>query len=174
MYNGAPLSPGANPTLAFIMRRAGRPVGELDFAVRPSSHGLLVGQVLIPAAGPGIGITKVSLTIPERTVRVRAGRRMSTVPFLTAPTTCTGAWTFGLTTTSAGRKPIVASDREPCVPADDHPPAETGAHAPGSAPGQPLALGRGQRLVAVGLGAAGVGRARLGRRGEARRRAATR
>ncbi|HET9103395.1 MAG TPA: hypothetical protein VFN55_08575 [Solirubrobacteraceae bacterium] len=117
LYNGLPLTPGAVPTLAFILRVGGRPAGELDFAVRPSPRGLQLSQVLVATAGPGIGITKVSLTVPDRTVTVRSGRRTSTVHFLTAPTTCTGAWTFGLTTTSAGRRPMVATDREPCVPA---------------------------------------------------------
>ena len=117
LYNGMPLIPGSVPTLVVVTRVAGRPTGELDFVARPTAQGLLVGQVLIAQAGTGIGITRLSVTIPNRTVTVKAGHRTSTVSFLTAPTTCAGAWTFGLTTTSAGRKPLVATDREPCVPA---------------------------------------------------------
>lgn len=115
VYNGAPLFPGSVPTLAFIIRVGGRPTGELDFAVRPTPHGLQIGQILGPVSGPGIGITKVSLSIPDRQTSVKTGRKMSTVHFLTTPTTCRGAWTFALTTTSAGRKPLTATDRQTCL-----------------------------------------------------------
>ena len=98
-----------------ITRAGGRALGELDFVVRPTTHGLTVSQIQIPDAGPGIGITKVSLTIPDRRTSVRVRGRTHTVHLLQAPQSCPGAWVFALTTTSAARKPLTAVDREPCV-----------------------------------------------------------
>jgi len=113
VYNGKPVF-GA-PTIIMITRVAGRATGELDFVVRPSRSGLTVSQILVPTAGPGIGITKVSLSLPERHVIVRVKGRVGTVHLLQAPRTCSGSWTFSLITTSAARKPLTATDREPCV-----------------------------------------------------------
>jgi hypothetical protein len=114
IYNGAPLL--GLPTLIMISRVGGRAIGELDFVVRPATRGLIVSQILIPDAGPGIGITKVSLTIPDRHATVRVKGKARAVHLLQAPQTCSGgAWAFALTTTSAARKPLTAVDREPCV-----------------------------------------------------------
>jgi hypothetical protein len=113
IYNGAPLL--GLPTMIMISRVGGRAIGELDFVVRPTPRGLTVSQILIPDAGPGIGITKVSLNIPDRHASVRVKGKTTTVHLLQAPQICRGAWSFSLTTTSAGRKPLLATDREPCV-----------------------------------------------------------
>jgi len=113
VYNGKPVF--GVPTIIMITRVAGRATGELDFVVRPSRSGLTVSQILVPTAGPGIGITKVSLSLPERHAIVRVKGRASTVHLLQAPRTCSGSWTFSLTTTSAARRPLTATDREPCV-----------------------------------------------------------
>ncbi len=114
LYNGTPVL--GLPTLVMITRVAGRATGELDFVVRPSMLGLTVSQILVPTAGPGIGITKVSLNIPDRHTTIRVnGKPTRTVHLLQAPRTCSGSWTFSLTTTSAARRPITATDREPCV-----------------------------------------------------------
>lgn len=113
IYNGKPLL--GLPTVIMISRVAGRASGELDFVVRPSTRGLTVSQILVPSSGPGIGITKVSLSIPDRHTTVRVKGRTATVHLLQAPQICSGSWTFSLTTTSAGRRPLIATDREPCV-----------------------------------------------------------
>ncbi len=113
IYNGKPVF-GA-PTLIMITRVAGRATGELDFIVRPATAGLTVSQILVPTSGPGIGLTKVSLSIPDRHTTVRFRGTASTVHLLQAPRTCSGSWTFSLTTTTAARKPLTATDREPCV-----------------------------------------------------------
>ena len=115
LYNGAPAMTGAPTSLALIARVRGTAQGELDFLVKPSARGLVVSQELVATSGPGIGITKLSLTIPDRRTTVRVKRRTTVVHLLDAPMTCTGGWPFSLTTTSAGRKPLVATDREPCV-----------------------------------------------------------
>ena len=115
LYNGAPATPGGPTSLALIARVHGTAQGELDFLVKPSAHSLIVSQELVATSGPGIGLTKLSLTIPDRVTTVRVKRHTTTVHLLDAPTTCTGSWAFSLTTTSAGRKPIVATHSEPCV-----------------------------------------------------------
>ena len=115
LYNGAPPTAGGPTSLALIARVRGRPEGELDFLVKPSPHGLIVSQELVATSGPGIGITKLSLTIPDRETTIRVKRHARVVHFLDAPMTCTGSWPFTLITTSAGRKPLVATDSEPCV-----------------------------------------------------------
>jgi len=103
------------PTIIMITRVAGRATGELDFVVRPSRSGLTVSRILVPTAGPGIGITKVSLILPARHAIVRGKGRASTVHLLQAPRTCSGSWTFSLATTSAAHRPLTATDREPCI-----------------------------------------------------------
>lgn len=115
LYNGAPQAAGAPTSLALVARVRGTAEGELDFLVKPSARGLVISQELVATSGPGIGITKLSLTIPDRSATVRVKRRRTLVHLLDAPPTCTGSWPFTLTTTSAGRKPIVATHSEPCV-----------------------------------------------------------
>lgn len=115
LYNGAPQSPGGPASLALIARVHRAAAGELDFLVKPSPRGLIVAQELVATSGPGIGITKLSLTVPDRTTTIRVKRHPSVVHLLDAPRACTGSWPFTLTTTSAGRKPLVATHSEPCV-----------------------------------------------------------
>lgn len=113
VYNGKPML--GVPTIIMITRVAGRATGELDFVVRPSRSGLTVSQILVPTSGPGIGITRISLSLPERHTIVRVKGRSTPVPLLQAPRSCPGSWTFSLTTTSAARRPLTATDREACV-----------------------------------------------------------
>ncbi|MGH2867155.1 MAG: hypothetical protein ACRDNK_06240 [Solirubrobacteraceae bacterium] len=113
-YNGAPYLYGGT-TLIFIVVRGGRPVTEMDFVVRPQARGLAINQLLLPSAGPGTGITRFTVNIPDRHVRVRVKGKTVTVHLFDAPTTCARAWTFGETTTSSGRPPIRATDSQTCV-----------------------------------------------------------
>ncbi len=114
-YNGAPYLYGG-ATLIFIAVRGGRPVTEMDFVVRPRGGGLAINELLLASSGPGTGITRFSIDIPDRQTRVRLNGKAVTVHLFDAPTTCRGAWTFAETTTSAGgRPPIRATDSQTCV-----------------------------------------------------------
>jgi hypothetical protein len=114
-YNGAPYLYGGT-TLIIIVVRGGRAVTEMDFVVRPQGGGLAINQLLLPSSGPGTGITRFSVNIPDRHQRVRANGKAVTVHLFDAPTTCPGAWTFAETTTSAGgRPPVRATDSQTCT-----------------------------------------------------------
>jgi hypothetical protein len=113
-YNGAPYLSGG-PTLIFIIVRGGRAVTEMDFVVSPQHGGLAINELLLPSSGPGTGITRFSVNIPDRHERVRIKGKTVTVHLFDAPTTCSGAWTFAETTTSSGRPPIRATDSQTCV-----------------------------------------------------------
>ncbi len=114
VYNGAPYLYGGT-TLIFIVVRGSRPVTEMDFVVRPQGRGLAINELLLPSSGPGTGITRFSVKIPDRQARVRSKGKTVTVHLFDAPTTCAGAWTFAETTTSSGRPPIRATDSQTCV-----------------------------------------------------------
>jgi hypothetical protein len=113
-YNGAPYLYGGT-TLIFIVVRGGRAVTELDFVVRPQGRGLAINELLLASSGPGTGITRFSVNIPDRHQRVRIKGKSVTVHLFNAPTTCRGAWTFAETTTSSGRPPIRATDSQTCT-----------------------------------------------------------
>lgn len=113
-YNGAPYLSGG-PTLIFIVVRGGRAVTEMDFVVRPQHRGLAITELVLPSSGPGTGITRFSVNIPDRHERVRIKGKTVSVHLFDAPTTCAGAWTFAETTTSSGRPPIRATDSQTCV-----------------------------------------------------------
>jgi hypothetical protein len=113
-YNGAPYLYGGT-TLIFIVVRGGRAVTEMDFVVRPQGGGLAINELVLPSSGPGTGITRFSVNIPDRHQRVRIKGKTVTVHLFDAPTTCPGAWTFAETTTSSGRPPIRATDSQTCT-----------------------------------------------------------
>ncbi|HEY5189286.1 MAG TPA: hypothetical protein VII87_09650 [Solirubrobacteraceae bacterium] len=114
VYNGQPYLYGGS-TLIFVFSRGGRGLAELDFAVHPQQGGLAINQILLPGAGPGTGITRFDVSIPDRQERLRVKGKTTIVHFFTAPTACTGGWTFGETTTSSGRRPLRASATQTCV-----------------------------------------------------------
>lgn len=113
VYNGAPYLGGA-PTLILVFAQNGHAIAELDFSVRSQDRGLAINQLLLAGSGPGSGISAFSMSIPDRHERLRVRGKRVTVHLLDAPTTCAGAWTFSETTTSAGRRPLRATDSQTC------------------------------------------------------------
>jgi hypothetical protein len=114
VYNGAPYLYGG-PSIIFIFSRGGRAVAELDYAISHPGGGLAIDQLLLASAGPGTGITRFSVNIPDRSRRVQVKGKSVTVHLFEAPTSCSGAWTFSETTTSSGRPPITATDSQTCL-----------------------------------------------------------
>lgn len=120
-YNGKPFS-GKAPTVIFIALLNGKPAAELDFTVRqqPTGRfGLAFTEIQFPSstptAGPTFGLTKFSVTIPDKTVTRRVRGKSVKIHLVQAPTTCNGSWDFAQTNTFSNAAPLTATDSQPCT-----------------------------------------------------------
>ncbi len=117
-YNGKPFG-GSAPTIIFTALLNGKPSTELDFTVKQQAsgpYGLAFTEIQFPGSGPAtFGISKFSVTIPDRTVTQKAHGKSVKVHLIEAPTKCTGSWKFAQINTFSTAPPLVATDSQPCT-----------------------------------------------------------
>lgn len=117
-YNGKPFKTKA-PTIIFSALLNGKPTAELDFTAAQRPHGpygLAFTQIQFPSAGgPGFGISKFSINVPDRTATRKLHGKSVKVHLIEAPMTCNGSWVFSQTNTFNAEPPLTATDTEPCT-----------------------------------------------------------
>lgn len=116
-YNGKPFI-GKAPTLIVIASLGGKPAAELDFTVKQQHvgpYGLALSQIVTSGSSGGIAITRFTLKIPDRSMRVRIHSHLTTVHLVDAPTSCRGSWQYAQTNTFTDASAVTATTSQPCV-----------------------------------------------------------
>jgi hypothetical protein len=117
-YNGKPVS-GKNPTLIFIASIGGKPVTELDFVVKreiTGPYGLAFDEIVAPGSTTSsLGITKFSISIPDRTVTRKIAGHKVKIHLVDAPTTCQKVWRFAQINGFASGPPLTATATQSCA-----------------------------------------------------------
>lgn len=118
VYNGKPFV-GSAPTVIFTALLNGKPATELDFTAKQQAsgpYGLAFTSIQFPSSGPApFGITKFSVTIPDRTVTRKVHGKSIKVHLIEVPTKCSGSWKFAQINTFSNATPLTALDSQPCT-----------------------------------------------------------